>query len=424
MIQEEFLHFVWLHQYFNPKQLITTDGKSVEVLKPGYHNHLAGPDFKEASIKLEGILWAGSVEIHVKSSDWSAHKHDGDSNYDNVVLHVVFTHDREILNADGQPIPTLELKGLVKPGLLSRYKTIVESQTDIPCDNSFHKVKAVTKLSMLEFALVRRLERKGDLFKEILESNNQDWEQSTYQWLASGFGFKTNSENMLQLANAVPLKVLQKHADLKQWEALLFGASGLLNASDNDAYANELRREYAFLERKYEVKSSLNYNQWHFSGVRPSNFPTLRIAQFAALVHSHPNLFSLFTHFTDLVSLQNLLQVSQSEYWKTHLNFGAKSKFQNKAMSKSAAQGLMINTIAPLLVAYSEYKDDADMLDRAMNILMTLPVEQNHIIRKWQSLGWNVNSSFDTQGLIELHNEYCLTRKCMKCKIGIELVKA
>lgn len=424
MIQEEFLHFVWLHQYFNPKQLITTDGKSVEVLKPGYHNHLAGPDFKEASIKLEGILWAGSVEIHVKSSDWSAHKHDGDSNYYNVVLHVVFTHDREILNADGQPIPTLELKGLVKPGLLSRYKTIVESQTDIPCGNSFHKVKAVTKLSMLEFTLVRRLERKGDLFKEILESNNQDWEQSTYQWLASGFGFKTNSENMLQLANAVPLKVLQKHADLKQWEALLFGASGLLNASDNDAYANELRREYAFLERKYEVKSSLSYNQWHFSGVRPSNFPTLRIAQFAALVHSHPNLFSLFTHFTDLVSLQNLLQVSQSEYWKTHLNFGAKSKFQNKAMSKSAAQGLMINTIAPLLVAYSEYKDDADMLDRAMNILMTLPVEQNHIIRKWQSLGWNVNSSFDTQGLIELHNEYCLTRKCMKCKIGIELVKA
>jgi hypothetical protein len=158
--------------------------------------------------------------------------------------------------------------------------------------------------------------------------------------------------------------------------------------------------------------------------VRPSNFPTLRIAQFAALVHSHPNLFSLFTHFTDLVSLQKLLQVSPSEYWKSHLNFGAKSKFQNKAMSKSAAQGLMINTIAPLLVAYSEYKDDADMLDRAMNILMTLPVEQNHIIRKWQTLGWNVNSSFDTQGLIELYNEYCLTRKCMKCKIGIELVKA
>lgn len=167
MIQEEFLHFVWLHQYFNPKQLITTDGKSVEVLKPGYHNHLAGPDFKEASIKLEGILWAGSVEIHVKSSDWSAHKHDGDSNYDNVVLHVVFTHDREILNADGQPIPTLELKGLVKPGLLSRYKTIVESQTDIPCGNSFHKVKAVTKLSMLEFTLVRRLERKGDLSRRF-----------------------------------------------------------------------------------------------------------------------------------------------------------------------------------------------------------------------------------------------------------------
>lgn len=424
MIQEDFLHFVWQHQYFNNSDLRTTEGRSVEVVKPGFHNHLAGPDFKEAKVKIDGILWAGSVEIHIKSSDWNAHSHNGDVNYDNVVLHVVFNHNKEILNPAGQAIPTVELKGIIKPGLLSRYQAIVDSQTDIPCSDLFSKVRSVTKLAMLETALVRRLERKGLIFKDILNANNQDWEQSTYEWLARGFGFKTNAENMLELAKAVPLKVLQKHSEIKQWEALLFGASGLLNISDNDDYANELRREYVFLERKYEIKSNLSYNQWHFSGVRPTNFPSVRIAQFATLVHTNSNLFSLFTQFSSIKELQKLLQIDQPQYWKTHLNFNTNSKTTMSGLSKSAVQNIMINTIAPLLVAYSEFKEDNDMLDLAMNVLMSLPVESNHIIRKWQELGWNVNSSFDTQGLIELHNEFCLSKKCLQCKIGVELVKA
>jgi len=424
MIQEDFLHFVWQHQYFNSKNITTTEGKSVEVVKPGFHNHLAGPDFKEASLRIDGMLWVGSVEIHLKSSDWQAHNHQGDPNYENVILHVVYQHNQEINGPNGQPIPTVELKGLIKPGLLSRYEGIVNSQSEIPCSELFQKVRAVTRLAMLEAALVRRLERKGHLFQTLVENNNKDWEQSTYEWLARGFGFKTNSENMLELARAVPLKTLLKHSDLKQWEALLFGASGLLNTSDHNEYANELRREYAFLERKYEIKSNLSYNQWHFSGVRPTNFPTIRIAQFAALVHANQNLFSLFTQFSSVKDLQKMLQISQSEYWEKHFNFGVLSSKEFKGLSKTAVQSLMINTIAPLLVAYAEYKESSDMIDLAMNILMSLPVENNHIIRKWQELGWNVNSSFDTQGLIELYNEYCTPKKCMQCKIGVELVKA
>lgn len=424
MIQEDFLHFVWQHQYFNTSQLTTVKAQPIKVLKIGHLNHLAGPDFKEASIQIDGIQWVGSVEIHIKSSDWKSHKHQGDPNYDNVILHVVYEHNLEIKNPEGNAIPTLELKGLVKPGLLARYESFMKSQHEIPCTELFPKVRVVTKLAMLESALIERLQRKGSLFKEILERNNQDWEQSTYEWLARGFGFKTNSENMMALAKAVPLKVLRKHAEMNQWEALLFGASGLLNTSDTDEYANELRREYAFLERKYEIKSNLSYNQWHFSRVRPTNFPTLRIAQFAALVHSNPSLFSLFTQFKSIKELQKVLKVNHSAYWEKHHNFGLESKIKSKGLSRAATQSLMINTIAPLLVAYSDYQENSDMLDLAMNILMSLPVEDNHIIRKWQELGWNVNSAFDSQGLIELHNEYCTLKKCMKCKIGVELVKA
>lgn len=424
MIQEDFLHFVWQYQYFNSNDLSTSDGQALEVIKTGHHNLLAGPDFKEARIRLGNILWAGSIEIHVKSSDWRLHQHQGDPNYENVILHVVYEHNLDIKNPNGDLIPTLELKGLIKPGLLASFEGFMKSKHEIACAESFSKVRVVTKLAMLESVLVERLQRKSQIFKEIITRNNQDWEQSTYEWLARGFGFKTNSDNMMELAKAVPLKILLKHSEKHQWEALLFGASGLLNTSDHDEYANELRREYAFLERKYEIKSNLSYNQWHFARVRPTNFPTLRIAQFASLVHSNPNLFSLFTQFKSIKELQQLLKVHHSEYWENHHNFGVQGKVKTKGLSKTATQSLMINTIAPLLVAYSDYHKNSDLLELAMSILMGLPVEDNYIIRKWQELGWNVNSGFDTQGLIELYNEYCSTKKCMRCKIGIELVKA
>lgn len=424
MVQEDFLHFVWQHQYFNSSHLFTTEGKSLEVFKTGFHNELAGPDFKEARLKIDGLLWTGSIEIHLKSSDWLAHQHSGDPNYENVILHVVYEHNQEVLDEEGRTIPTLALKGLIKPGILSRYKTILNSQSEIYCSDLFPKVRAVTRLAMLESALVRRLQRKGELFKKVLERNNNDWEQSTFEWVARGFGFKTNAESMSELAVTVPLKVLLKHDSRMQWEALLYGASGLLNSDHHDEYADLLRREYAFLERKYNIRSSLTYNQWHFSGVRPSSFPTLRIAQFTALVHTHRSLFSLFTQFDSIKDLEKLLQLEQSEYWQIHLNFGKVAKSPSKALSKTAVQNLLINVVAPLLVAYAIYKSNNNMLDKAMSVLMALPVEDNHIIRKWQGLGWNVNSGFDTQGLIELFNEYCIQKKCLKCKIGAELVKA
>ncbi|WP_305982935.1 DUF2851 family protein [Roseivirga thermotolerans] len=424
MIKEDFLHFVWQHQYFNSKALRTTAGEPVAVIKPGVVNQLAGPDFKEALVDVNGIQWAGSVEIHIKSSDWKAHKHQGDPNYSNVVLHLVYFNDYQVCDNEGKPIPTLELKGLIKPGLLNRYQQIIKSNNPIACAELFPKVRSVTKLAMLEAALIQRLQRKGALFKELLVRNKQDWEQSVYEWLAQGFGFKTNAQSMLALAQTVPLRVLRKHSDLKQWEALLFGASGLLNTRHTSSYAYELKREYTFLERKYAINSQLSFNQWHFSGVRPTNFPTVRIAQWAALVHKNHSLFSLFTDFSNTRELQKRLQVQQSTYWQQHFNFGVENKQGNDRLSKSAISNLMINTVAPLLVAYSEYKDETDMLEQAMNVLMSLPVENNHIIRSWYELGWNVNSGFDTQGLIELYNEYCKHNNCLKCKIGVELIRS
>lgn len=422
-MQEAFLHFVWQHQAFNQKALLLYGGESLEVLQIGRHNHMAGPDFLESMLRISGLQWAGSIEIHLRSSDWHKHGHTGDPNYDNVVLHVVYEHDAEVFNPQGEPLPTLELKGLIKPMFKTRYEQIITQHTTIACGNQLINVKSIDKLSMLENALVERLMEKSFRFKELIDESGKDWEEATYQWLAQGFGFKSNAENMLKLVKAVPLRVLRKHQDPLAWEALLFGASGLLNVKPEDIYMARLQEEYAFLQKKYGINSSLSYNQWHFSGVRPPNFPTIRIAQLIAFVKAQSNLFNLFTDFSEVAAMKKGFEVVPSDYWLLHYRFGLPAKKTLKGMSRSAQHHLLINTVAPLLIAYSDYEKDGNTKEKAMSLLMSLPKEKNTIIREWMGLGWNINSAFDSQGLIQLYNRYCQPKRCIECKIGLALVK-
>lgn len=424
MIQEAFLHFVWKNQYFNKNALLTESGETIAIEKVGFHNRLAGPDFKEAVVIINSIKWVGAVEIHVSSSDWDRHGHQGDPNYDNVILHVVYKHDKEILDKHGQPLPTLSLMGLIKPKMLQRYTDILQNEEQIPCAKQLQSTKAITRLSMLERALISRIEQKAKEVTTLLGENKYDWEETAYQWLAKGLGFKTNAVSMLSLARVVPSRVLHKHSQLRQYEALLFGASGLLSIDLKDDYLLDLQSEFDYLSKKYGLIGPLSYNQWHFSGVRPANFPTVRIAQLAAMLCNHQNIFSLFTGFSDPKVLINALQITQSTYWQTHVVMEKRSKVIIPGLTKSAKENLLINTAVPLLVAYSKYKDSSEPLDKALNLLMALPKEENKITRRWKSIGWNVSSAFDSQGLIELHNSYCQQKRCIACGIGAELIKA
>ncbi len=422
MIQEAFLHFVWKNQYFNKSNLRTEDGQLVSISKTGFHNKLAGPDFKEAELRIAGIHWAGSVEVHVKSSDWYLHQHQNDPNYDNVILHLVYEHDRKVFNSERQEIPTVSLKGLIKPKMLDRYQSILRRKTSIPCGDLFQNTHVITRLSMLERALIQRLEEKSRSVLYLLSENNFDWEETTYQWLAKGFGFKTNALSMMELSYSVPSKFLRKHADLFQIEAILLGASGLLNVDFKDKYINELKEEYMFLRSKYDIQERLNYNEWHFSGVRPGNYPTVRIAQFAALLAKHQNLFSLLTEFIDKKDLSTKLEILQSEYWRSHVIADKATTLKLKGLTETAKNNLFINTTAPLLVAFSKYHDKVEPLDKAINLLISLPSEKNRVTKIWGELGWNVSSAFDSQGLLELHNEYCMKKDCVNCSIGAELI--
>lgn len=424
-MNESFLHYIWQFQYFDKANLKTQQGEQVSIFKTGWLNTNAGPDFSGAKIRIGDLDWVGNVEIHQKASDWIAHSHTQDKAYENVILHVVWEVDELIKRMDGSVIPTIELRGRVDEGLLKTYKKLVNSATAIPCEKSFPSVSELIKLSMLEKSLLQRLENKAIDVERLLQTNGGDWQETTYQLLAKNFGFKTNSEPFFQLAKSLPYKIIAKHSsNLLQLEALLFGQAGMLETKTKDEYISSLFQEYSFLAQKYSLRESrLNSSQWKFLRLRPANFPTLRIAQFASLIASRKGLFSKFIETDSFQALQSILSVSPSDYWRSHFHFARKSKSEVHLFGQTSKENVIINTIVPLLVAYGRTKDDQRFVDRAMDILQHIPAEANKITRTWTALGVSIKSSFDSQALIEQYNNLCQKRNCLNCVVGVSLLR-
>lgn len=422
-MSESFLHYLWQFQYFERKDLLTSEGEQITVLKTGLLNSNAGPDFFNAKINIDGIEWAGNVEIHVKSSDWFAHHHEIDTAYSNVILHVVWENDKPVVQNSGS-IPTLELKNRVHQSLLKEYKKLINSPASIPCEKSIPAVDELIKLSMLDKALMQRLENKATLVKDLLSLNNNDWDETTYQLLAKNFGFKVNADPFFQLSKVLPYKIIQKQSSLLQVEACLFGQAGMLETKTKDEYISLLFREYQLLSQKYSLHDlRLNPGQWRFLRLRPANFPTIRLAQFASMLFHSKNIFSQLMSAESYLSIRKIIEQHQSEYWRTHYRFEKKAKGNVPELGEASIENIVINTVAPLLVAYGKYKDEQVYIDRAIELLQQLPAEQNKITRAWADLNLKVKNAFDSQASIELYNNFCQKRECLNCNIGISILK-
>lgn len=424
-MNESFLHYLWQFQQFEKTNLQTTDGQSICVLKIGFLNSDAGPDFSNARLQINEIEWAGCVEIHIKSSDWYLHNHQDDKAYQNVILHVVWEHNQAILREDGSEIPTLELKNIVSQNLLEKYEQLINNQQIIPCEEQFKTVSELAKIQTLDKVLLHRLEQKAQIVFDLLKANHDDWEETAYQLLAKNFGFKLNAEPFLQLARNLPLKTLQKHRNsLMQIEAMLYGQAGFLNSNFSDEYIINLQKEHTFLAAKYQLKDkAVELHEWKFLRTRPANFPTVRLAQFAQIVANQASFFSAFVHYQDIKALKKSLAVSQSEYWQEHHSIEKQSKQKLKGLGKDSVDNILINTIIPLLVCYAQVFDNQEYIDKAIGLLETLPAEKNHITDFWEGLGQKTKNAFDSQASIALYNDFCKQKKCLQCKIGIEIMK-
>ncbi len=423
-MKEDLLHYAWRMRRFDPKDLRTTDGQPLQILSPGQHNDThQGPDFSDARVRIGDTLWAGSVEIHVRASDWLRHGHQDDPRYRNVVLHVVFEADAEVADAHGQPLPTLELKGRLDETLLQRYYRLVHGDGWVPCARQLYAVPELVRTGWLERLVAERLESRAAHIESLLADTHSDWEEAFYRWLLRAWGTKVNASAFEWLGRAAPLRLLAhyRHAPL-QVEALLFGQAGLLERRFDEHYPLALQREYRFLQKKHRLEP-MPPGSWRFLRMRPSNFPTVRIAQLAALIVKVYPLFRRFAEAPDIGTIAGLLDLEVSAWWRTHYTFDAEARRPPGKPGKSFIELLVINGLAPFLFVYGGYRDDDRLRQRALEWLLELPPERNRLIRQWASVGWSARSAFESQGLIQLHNAWCSRMRCLQCAIGHALVK-
>ena len=415
-MKESVLHHVWQYRLFQPHGLTTIGGETVEVIDPGKLNTDGGPDFFNAKLKIDNTLWVGNIEIHNQSSDWVRHNHQRDKAYDNVILHIVRKADAEVRRTNGELIPQLELQ--VPDDIQTRYDELISARKWVACEDKLQLLPAVLISSWKSALLTERFERKTAAVESLLSQSQNHWEEAFYISLARSFGFSTNSQAFETMAKSLPLSVLARHKDnVFQLEALLMGQAGFLEKVEQDEYQLRLHKEYRFLQVKYGLKP-MEISQWKLLRLRPDNFPTVRLAQFASLIFRSSKLFSVILETHSGKELRKLFDTRVTEYWQKHYLFGRKSSVSTKKMGEKSIDILLINTVIPFLFAWGKKKNDQHRMEEAIRLLEEIKPENNAIIHRWKERGVTCQSAFDSQALLQLKKNYCEEKKCLQCRIG------
>ena len=414
---ERLLQFIWQFQYFNKGELQTTTGEKIQIIFPGTNNTNQGPDFNDAKIIIGKTTWAGNVELHILSSDWERHKHQNDKNYNNVILHVVWEDDFPNYN-----IPVLQLKNRVAKILLHRYEQLMNAKGFIPCEKTISSIKPIVLHSWKERLLAERLIRKSAIAETFLNQNNQHWEETFWWLLARNFGIKINADSFESMARSIPISILAKHKNqIHQLEALLMGQANLLNENFAEDYPVMLKKEYEFYKTKYNLKPGTISP--FFLRMRPGNFPTIRLAQLAMLIHQSDHLFSKIKEADSLQEVKKWLDITANDYWHYHYRFDEPGSFKKKNLGDAMIDNILINTVCTVLFAYGHFHKEQKHKDKSLQWLGEIAAESNAITKGFQQFTVQNKNARDSQALIELKNEYCSKKRCLDCAIGNTLLK-
>ena len=421
-MREEILQYIWKFQYYNTNDLQCINGESITVIQSGVHNVNQGPDFIEAKIRINHTLWAGNVELHINSSDWNRHKHSADNNYNNIILHVVWNHDMEIKDGNGNHLPTLELQSRVSKLLLEKYKQLLESASFIPCEKMQINISDLALMAWKQRLAAERLLLKSENIFKILQQTNYHWEETFWWLIAANFGLKVNSEMFKKIAQTLPQNLFAKHKNsIIQIEALLFGQAGLLEKDFDEKYPEMLKKEYEFYRKKYKLQPV--DGELFFLRMRPANFPTIRLAQLAMLIHNSEHLFSKIKETGSVKELKTMFAVEANDYWHYHYIFDEESDFKIKRLGKQMIENILINTIVPIVFCYGLHHNDEFYKEKAIKWLEEITPEKNSITKGFEQLVYSNKTAFDSQAFIQLKNQYCNHKRCLDCAIGNSLLK-
>ena len=421
-MNEQFIYYLWQNRLITG-DLTLTNGEPLHIIQPGIRNQESGPDFFNARLKIGNTVWAGNVELHLKSSDWTLHKHHEDKNYDAIILHVVVKDNAPVRYGNNQPVPTLEIANRFDLKLLDRYQQMISGKGFIPCADSVASCDDFVTLSWLENIAAERLIKRQKEIETLLERTKNDWDTSYYIRFCRNFGFKVNAEPFEILGRTLPLLTLLKHADNRSYiEAILYGMAGLLDEDCEDEYPKTLQKDFDFFRKKYTL-TPMEKHLWKFMRIHPGNFPSVRLSQLAEIVQNGGIRFSEILTISDITQLKTMFQVKASPYWENHYRFGKPSPKRQKNLGEDAINLLLINTIIPFIFVYGHMHQNPAHCENAIRLFQQLPPENNVITRQWEQCGVKAANAMESQALIHLKQNYCTAKKCLQCRIGDYLLR-
>ena len=420
-MKEEFLHAVWKNSLY-ALPLKTIFGETVEVLSKGVLNRDAGPDFAMAKVRIGKTVWAGAVEVHVRSSHWYLHHHEVDPAYENVILHVVWEEDRPVYDKYGVHIPTVELKHQVRRGAMINFDHLELSQKRIPCSGRVQRSKPITRILWQERMAVERLESRREQHLKWLNDMNGQWDGVFFRALARGMGFGINSEAMEVFSKSLDFGRVRRLRDEKSLIALFLGSAGFLNVDNPDRYTRELQKEWEYRKKHFAMVDVIRA-PWKFSKMRPGNTPVIRLVQFALLL-THQRVLNNAEQFLTPDGPKRLSNFEIPSYWRNHLRPGVPSEKAFGNFTERSAQLLLINAIAPVVFTQSIQEQNQKLSEKVLDFLRSLPPEDNRITRIYSTDGWTHDSAFESQAFIQMHRSYCVPKKCLSCTVGVELLKS
>jgi len=417
-MNEHLLHYIWLHRLFNLRGLSTEDKQSVLILHSGQYNKDQGPDFLHARIRIGGIELVGSVEIHVKTSDWYQHAHTGDPHYNNVILHVVWEHNVPF----EYTIPVLCLNGRVSLFLLHEYRHLMSKNQMIPCANQIAKVKPLIVSMWKERMFAERLTMKTEKLNSLLIHNKQNEEEGFWQMIFRAMGMPVNSDTFEAIFKNIPFKIwLQSSSRIQVVEALMLGQAGLLKEDFEDSYLKMLKREYDFYKKKYSIPdvhlllSNLR--------MRPAHFPAIRLAQLSMMMHQYPDLYFRMMQCDSLEAMKKIIMVTANDFWHYHYSVKQGSDFREKQIGDQMAVLILINAVLPFRYLQASNQRNIPEQLKVIEFFTKIKSERNRIMQGWKQLGVEADSAFDSQALIHLHKHYCQHKRCLECGIGKDILK-
>jgi hypothetical protein len=420
-IDEEFLQFLWKNQHFTGVLISSLDGESIKVHDPGMQNTDSGPDFFNARIEIDGTLWAGNVELHINASDWIKHKHSKDPAYDSVILHVVYFNDCTISRSNGKTIPT----GILRfPHLMwDSYLKLKNNSSWIPCQEYLKHIEPVHFAQWTSSLMIQKLEAKMDSMNIMLSELQSHWDAILTRVLFRSFGLHINTSPFEILSLSIPYSLLLRYkGDVFALESILLGQAGMLDtALPHDAYSESLTQEFARHSGKLR-HSRVPYQSWKYMRMRPHAFPSLRIAQLAALINKRFPMHSYIETLPSIREIHRIFNIKAGDYWNDHFQLGKKSTFSQKFLGKGFINMIIINSISPYSFFYGKITKNNRYCDYAIHLLESLAPEDNKILKNWGKFGLNSSSAFESQALLYLYKEYCKCKRCLYCQFGNNVI--